>query len=1515
MKRRLIDYIIIKISKEFDEHYYLTTYKDCRLADVDPLMHFVNYGWKEGRNPSADFDTSYYLNTYIDVRDTKRNPLVHYIRFGKKEGRYRKPNNSIRTVQNLRENKLLIINYSIFDFFSRLYRKLPLSPTSKFRLRNFIEKYSPFLIKTYQKHKKNAYFGQNNNTTVQIDIPGDYRYGFDDNQGTSIYSDLFNVLNSDVLSRRGSQPFGVNFSAGSLSKNMNYLISDPDISNQEPLISVNLIINNTPATHLRNLIISIINQNCSNWEINIWTINNYPWRVDILSSYFEIIKTRVHTRKFTGDNKLHLLQLCVENSKGKYLVFPNSFDELPKNAFEQISIIASNALNDIIYSQSNQNNTYSEDSIIHNKAVFDDWVIPFIQLVALSKSIFTKKWLEDQKSADKSFIEIFSSLLNQQGIAHTQININYMSKLVPGRVVLEIKACAEKLQIFKGRIPYNFTIDARLLSRKTTGTERYITEVLKSLASLRTIENFKIKAITFDKPSFDIDGVEFITENHLDTIQNSHLFHKTFPASDSFTLAELFVAPSVVFSPLDLISYNNPDYFNTEYDYFNYRKTLEAAAQLSDRVIAISHHGKSEIVSRLSIPENFVDVIYLGVRPDLFPKKMQEDSFLLSKINIPKKYFLYVGTDYPHKNLSTLLQAFQTISQEFPDIHLVLVGTSYYIRKQNDLEDRKKKLGERVISLGHVEDKFLPALYRNSLAFVFPSLYEGFGLPILEAHLCGTPVIASNATSIPEVSGNEAALLVNARNDFEIANAMRSILTNPQLVKKLIKAGFQNVLRFSWDLTGQKTLETYIKTVHESIFHNSSSKLENNFKKIDRLGKHNATILIVTHIRFFPQTAGNEQRLHNLVKYLHKLGYRILMVVNPFLETQPISREARSYIHKYVDYYEEVGDRSIRGASESKIVLNNEEEQDTSKWFNIESSFCPEICLTLVEDLVSKFNPTIIISEYIWMSRIFTLAKPGTLKVIDLHDLFSQKGNKLSKYGIKDQLSISESDELAFINRCDIALAIQNVEAKILCDLSPNCRVITAGIDYSLEINLYSNKQQDKTFVIVGSGNQLNNKCVNEFLLHSWQTILSKDPDCRLIVVGKVCDSIKKSYKNVELKYYIEDLSQIYEQASVVINPVYAGTGLKIKSVEALANGKALISWPEGVAGMPGQKELPVKIINSWQELAEAAIHLLQNPSHRKSLEQAALEFTKKEFSDTNTYRQLADAFDNYSKRSIRILCIYLRYGPNDYPEGLDVLREWYERKMSKLDPTFWIIDNKISPDYDGIDLFTGFRLFSGDNQLREFSGFDRILHEYREEIEKYDVVHFVTSAFDKLFTEYREYFSYELVYPVLHRHICLGHIDAYNEPISILNYKSQDWIRTCFFFISPEVLYSSAYFINISDQNMVFSDNGNFLETGIISSNYISYITDWLNGKEMQGVKWHNEITNKEDFVNKSISILNEHLFSIMLRENQVSLVDFYWLKENLDQIISDFNYVVPKGIDQIKFRQSRLFNINSQE
>ncbi len=243
-----------------------------------------------------------------------------------------------------------------------------------------------------------------------------------------------------------------------------------------------------------------------------------------------------------------------------------------------------------------------------------------------------------------------------------------------------------------------------------------------------------------------------------------------------------------------------------------YSVVIRHAITHAQKVLAVSHYTQRDIAQHFNITSDRLEVITEGV--DLLRGHVSQSfrAELLARHRITLPYLLYVGNVYPHKNLERYLEAFRKIVQRNPKLLLVIVGRDdyFFLRLKKLVTD--KGLASSVRFPGFVSDEELAALYESAELFVFPSLYEGFGLPPLEAMAAGTPVIASNATSIPEVLG-DAAHYFDPEDIHDMIQITEGVLSDPILRNALRRKGLQRILRFSWEDMARRTLAAYTKSI------------------------------------------------------------------------------------------------------------------------------------------------------------------------------------------------------------------------------------------------------------------------------------------------------------------------------------------------------------------------------------------------------------------------------------------------------------------------------------------------------------------------------------------------------------------------------------------------------------------------------------------------------------------------------------------------------------------------------
>ena len=285
---------------------------------------------------------------------------------------------------------------------------------------------------------------------------------------------------------------------------------------------------------------------------------------------------------------------------------------------------------------------------------------------------------------------------------------------------------------------------------------------------------------------------------------------------------DLFHAPHYVLPPLtpcrsvvtihDCIHLRFPQYLPNRIGYAYARAQMWLATHKAARVMTVSEASKRDILRYFRVPESRIDVIYNAIDERFWQEPdVEEIERVRERYRLTAPFVLYAGNIKPHKNLERLIEAFNLLRHEradLKDVELLIIGDE--ISKYATLRRavHRYKLHKHVRFFGFVPDQTLAALYRLARAFVFPSLYEGFGLPPLEAMASGTPVITSNVSSLPEVVG-DAALMIDPYEPAAIADAMQRVLTDPALHADLRVRGLARAREFSWERSIRRVREIY----------------------------------------------------------------------------------------------------------------------------------------------------------------------------------------------------------------------------------------------------------------------------------------------------------------------------------------------------------------------------------------------------------------------------------------------------------------------------------------------------------------------------------------------------------------------------------------------------------------------------------------------------------------------------------------------------------------------------------
>lgn len=283
------------------------------------------------------------------------------------------------------------------------------------------------------------------------------------------------------------------------------------------------------------------------------------------------------------------------------------------------------------------------------------------------------------------------------------------------------------------------------------------------------------------------------------------IYHET-----GFVPAAMSTVPTVYsIYDLSLIKYRNthPKERVWFYDFMGRRRL-----HFASHILTISEFIRQEICNTFTLSPSTVSAIPLATDSHFHPRSAEKIDLVRKRYNLTGEFLLFVGSLEPRKNLPLLIQAIQRCNIR---VSLILVGWEGWGDKSWMQTIRESGLGERIILAGYVDDETLACLYSGATAFVYPSLYEGFGLPILEAMACGCPVICSNIASMPEVAG-DAAIQIDPTNPDELTRAIEGVIADDTLRHWMIHNGFLRAEQFTWCKTAENTLEMFKKVVSEA---------------------------------------------------------------------------------------------------------------------------------------------------------------------------------------------------------------------------------------------------------------------------------------------------------------------------------------------------------------------------------------------------------------------------------------------------------------------------------------------------------------------------------------------------------------------------------------------------------------------------------------------------------------------------------------------------------------------------
>lgn len=358
-----------------------------------------------------------------------------------------------------------------------------------------------------------------------------------------------------------------------------------------------------------------------------------------------------------------------------------------------------------------------------------------------------------------------------------------------------------------------YGIDARLVSYIQGGTSRYTTSLVRGMARLG--EGGELLVLEARSAHNGAAWPEGVARAKLATPPHHRLEQVALPLELLRLKLDLlhstdFIPPfrrtcRSVITIHDLAFVRYPHLLTPESE--RYYSQVHKAVRSADATIAVSEATKRDILELLEADESKVHVVYEAASDDCIPLSKDEVDRQRARLGLPERFILFVGTIEPRKNLPTLLKAFAGVWRE-QRVPLLVAGRKGWLYEEVFRARDSLGLGEEVRFVGPVEAEDLVYYYNAAECLVLPSLYEGFGLPVLEAMACGTPVIVSNVSSLPEITG-DAGLTFEPDDVEGLAGALNRVLSDEKLKTELRGKGIQRAAQFSWERAARETLGVY----------------------------------------------------------------------------------------------------------------------------------------------------------------------------------------------------------------------------------------------------------------------------------------------------------------------------------------------------------------------------------------------------------------------------------------------------------------------------------------------------------------------------------------------------------------------------------------------------------------------------------------------------------------------------------------------------------------------------------
>jgi len=405
-------------------------------------------------------------------------------------------------------------------------------------------------------------------------------------------------------------------------------------------------------------------------------------------------------------------------------------------------------------------------------------------------------------------------------------------------------------------------------------------------------------------------------------------------------------------------------------------------------------------------------------------------------------------------------------------------------------------------------------------------------------------------------------------------------------------------------------------------------------------------ILLVTDVTPIPEYTGSNLRVKDLIRHLHESGQPLYVL----LQRTQVEWETIAFLKQYTtDFFVTpnirlASNRNSPRAGRGKkfhnyLVWHLSQSAAGNRGLNLlrralgrppvtfggdlkdsDGHCSPETQQTL-QTLNDQLNPRAIIVVYAWMAECLQELNTQAKLILDTIDVMHQRVERLKQYKLPVGWCICRDREMKILSQFDAIIAIQDEEAEVFRAMVPEKRVITVGTSHPLLPAAL--EPMAGRLLFIGGPNAGNIMGMESFLKEVWPGILKARPEAELAICGKIGGRLKTKAPRLLLQGFVEDVGQAYNEAAVVINPLWVGSGLKIKTVEALCRGKALVTTPCGIEGMVPPPEGACRVVEQPEQMAKAIIELLREPEKRKALESAAYDYARQWLSPSHVYRQL----------------------------------------------------------------------------------------------------------------------------------------------------------------------------------------------------------------------------------------------------------------------------------------------------